>query len=165
MDFRHPLARWLVSASLSQSKILLDIRHALHFLSEPVERFFATPDHDLVPRLKQLAYLAERYKYTTEHPLEVDWRSPFSIDFSFMEVISKPKCLAESDTKDVAEAFRHLSAADILNHNSKRKRSLASRWSALSDNVATLVAADLELGLGYEAEFFEFFELNLNWMN
>src|SRR5437016_1420621 len=145
MEFRHPLARWLIFASLSQTEILLDPRHALHFLSKPIKQFFATRDHDLIPRLKQLAYLAERYKYTIARASDVDWRSPFLMDCSFMEAIAEPKDLAESETNNVEEAFRNLSAADILDPHSKRMRSLASRWSTLSDNVAALIAADLEL--------------------
>jgi hypothetical protein len=62
-----------------------------------------------------------------------------------MEPITEPKDSAESETNDVKEAFRNLSSTDILAPRSKRMRSLGSRRSTLSDNVAALVAADLEL--------------------
>ncbi len=72
---------------------------------------------------------------------------PFLIDCSFIEAISNPKYLAELDRKDVAEAFRNLSAADFLDYPSKRILSLSRRWITLSDNVTTLVALDRELVL------------------
>lgn len=62
-----------------------------------------------------------------------------------MEAVSEPERLAELGTDHFREAFRDLSATDFLNPRRKRVRRLGSWWSNLGDNVAALVAADLEL--------------------
>jgi len=135
----------MISPSLYSYEILPHPSHALHFLSDPIQQFFATQDRDLIPTLKRLAYLAERFKYKIVHANDVDWHRPFSIECDFLDAIREPEDLAYSITIAANKTYRRISLIDILDFNNKRLGSLIRQWTALSDNMAVYVGIDISL--------------------
>jgi hypothetical protein len=121
---------------------LSDPNDALCFLLDPIREQFAK-HYDIIQVLQHISILGIRYEYKIQHATDVNWRKPFSTEFSLLESVqsNSPKDLAQSTTNDVWNLYLRISLAEVLN-DGPRMRDLATHWSDLSDDTLGCLTAD-----------------------
>jgi len=71
-----------------------------------------------------------------------------------------------ANTQEITSGLEPVSSLAATDHRSIHGPPLsAQNYDDVEDRSPVLHDLPVAVGLGYEAEFFEFFELNSNWMN
>ena len=142
------MAYWAVSHSLQQLCNASDPYQVLDFILGPIKELFVTNNRSLIHTLKRLAILAVRFEDTVVNAVSVDWTSPFSTNFSFLEEIENRTSeeLAISVTDADYIHFNNLCPQDFLNHSNGRRQQIGRLWQTLSSDIKECVIADRLLG-------------------
>ena len=150
----------MISTSIS-CDTLSDPYDALRFFLDPIKNQFETPDCDIIQSVKQISILETRFKHKILYAVDVNWRKPFSTEFSLLKSVQTtgPKDLAKSITDSATRLYSCVSIAGFSDGTSTKD--IARQSSDLSEDILACLSADPEL-VGYFMELAEVQEIGLN---